>query len=316
MSGEGSLRRVHVTRVFRSVTFAAGAALPIVAVPLVVTTRGADRVPSPAAHSERSPRSAHETSDAPGLPAARTTRLYRALCMPCHDADGTGDIGRETNPAIPDFTDARWQAACENSRLRDTILEGKGRAMPPFKTRLNARDANGLAALVRSFTAGRVTIPDLDDDPPAPPPSTPRSTAAGTASQRRVNVESPAVDAPALFRRLCQGCHGSQGRGEPLRGMLRNLPDFSAAGWKQRSKPGRIAATILEGRGTNMPAFRGRLNRAELDALITYITQLGPDGAPRDPAPVDAFERRLAELRSEFDALRRAYRELAPLPDQ
>jgi uncharacterized membrane protein len=74
----------------------------------------------------------------------------------CHGADGTGRPARASQPDIPDFTNASWQRRQSEARLRASILDGKGDDMPPFRRKISAEQARGLAAHVRAFgqTAG------------------------------------------------------------------------------------------------------------------------------------------------------------------
>ena len=57
--------------------------------------------------------------------------LFRQQCVKCHGEDGTGSRVRSRYHEIPDFTDASWQARRSNAELTDSILHGKGSAMPP-----------------------------------------------------------------------------------------------------------------------------------------------------------------------------------------
>src|SRR5690348_1869418 len=60
-------------------------------------------------------------------------KLYRSSCLKCHDTDGKGEIIRDTMPKVPDFTDAEWHATRSEADLRRSILEGKGKSMPPMR---------------------------------------------------------------------------------------------------------------------------------------------------------------------------------------
>jgi mono/diheme cytochrome c family protein len=59
--------------------------------------------------------------------------LFRRHCVKCHGADGTGSPARASMPEIPDFTDASWQARRSDARLLASILDGKGKEMPPWR---------------------------------------------------------------------------------------------------------------------------------------------------------------------------------------
>jgi hypothetical protein len=59
-------------------------------------------------------------------------------------------------PAIPDFTDRRWQTSRSNTQLQTSILDGKGTFMPPWMGKFSAEFARDLISQVRLFGA-----PDL-----------------------------------------------------------------------------------------------------------------------------------------------------------
>jgi len=67
---------------------------------------------------------------------ARTT--FQRLCAGCHGVSGDGSPLRASTSAIPDFNLRDWQEKRSDAALTVSILEGKGRAMPPFGTQLDA----------------------------------------------------------------------------------------------------------------------------------------------------------------------------------
>jgi cytochrome c oxidase cbb3-type subunit III len=71
-----------------------------------------------------------------------------------------------------------------------------------------------------------------------------------------------------LFRQFnCSGCHGSFGGG----GMGPPLMDDQ---WIYGSDPANIVATILEGRPSGMPSFRGKVNDDQVLQLAAYVRSL------------------------------------------
>jgi mono/diheme cytochrome c family protein len=85
--------------------------------------------------------------------------LFNRYCIRCHGSDGRGswDI-----PGIPDFTDARWQAARSDGQIARIILEGRGAVMPPFRGAVSLEEAWGLARYLRTLPPGtEVLKPDL-----------------------------------------------------------------------------------------------------------------------------------------------------------
>jgi uncharacterized membrane protein len=70
----------------------------------------------------------------------------------CHGKDGTGSRARSRYTEIPDFSNASWQAGRSDQELTDSILDGKGSAMPPAEDGVGEEQARGLAVYVRAFT--------------------------------------------------------------------------------------------------------------------------------------------------------------------
>jgi mono/diheme cytochrome c family protein len=90
--------------------------------------------------------------------------IFQQDCAGCHGADGKGAAMRSAMPAIPDFTDERWQSQRSNARLRASILRGKGELMPSFRDRLNEDRVHDLLAYVRAFgPKQRAAAPAAED---------------------------------------------------------------------------------------------------------------------------------------------------------
>jgi cytochrome c oxidase cbb3-type subunit III len=71
--------------------------------------------------------------------------LYSGMnCDGCH-ARGGGDLG-------PPLGDATWRYGSSPQAVESSILDGRPRGMPAFKTKLTQSDAAKLAAYVRSIS--------------------------------------------------------------------------------------------------------------------------------------------------------------------
>jgi len=75
--------------------------------------------------------------------------LYKQYCAKCHGADGKG-IESLKSVDIPDFTDAKWQAARTDQKLIESITDGKN-VMPGMKDTISAEEIAALAQHVRAF---------------------------------------------------------------------------------------------------------------------------------------------------------------------
>jgi mono/diheme cytochrome c family protein/uncharacterized membrane protein len=103
-------------------------------------------------HSEPPESSARPIPSKPsasaGGPADR--ELFRQHCEKCHAADGTGSQVRRL-PELPNFTDTAWQARRGDAQLLASILDGKGKEMPPWRGKISEEQARGLVAYIRAF---------------------------------------------------------------------------------------------------------------------------------------------------------------------
>lgn len=77
------------------------------------------------------------------------------------------------------------------------------------------------------------------------------------------------ADAPAaaeIFAKRCAGCHGKGGKGDTPMAQKLGAKDISALA----SSEDEIEKSIENGKG-KMPAFKGKITDAEIEALAKYI---------------------------------------------
>ena len=82
-------------------------------------------------------------------------------------------------------------------------------------------------------------------------------------------------DGRKSYLRLCQDCHGFDGRAQAVRDFdVPNLrtPDV----WRYGSGDGELFLTIRDGAGHDMPPFRKRLDAAKTWQLVHYLRSIGP----------------------------------------
>jgi mono/diheme cytochrome c family protein len=77
----------------------------------------------------------------------------------------------------------------------------------------------------------------------------------------------------SLFNRYCIRCHGVDGRGI---WDIPDVPDFTNVRWQACRTDAQLARSILEGRGSVMPPWRGALSLEEAWALARYVRTLVP----------------------------------------
>jgi hypothetical protein len=76
-----------------------------------------------------------------------------------------------------------------------------------------------------------------------------------------------------LFNRYCIRCHGVDGRGV---WDIPDVPNFTNPRWQAAHTDGQLARSILEGRGSVMPRWRGVLSLEEAWALARYVRTFVP----------------------------------------
>jgi mono/diheme cytochrome c family protein len=116
--------------------------------------------------------------------------------------------------------------------------------------------------------------------------------------------------AAALYRPLCQSCHGADGRAARLRAGRSPVPDFTDPVWQASRTDAQLAASILNGRGSEMPAFDDRVSAAQARELVAYIRAFGPARARPAQVAADDFDQRYQQLRQEYEELEKQLKEL------
>lgn len=202
----------------------------------------------------------HGDHDGEAAPAAK--HLYMALCQRCHAAggDGFGPIQPNLSGFPRAFAgNANFFRHAEDDRLLRSVENGiPGTSMPPYGRLLNRQNRDALLDLLFSAFIGtaRNDKAELQSLPVRP------------AASR------PAKDIDTLYSRHCLRCHGIAGTGtgpeylqhRPRPRNLTNRPYFAAV------DDDRIARSIADGvPGSAMPAFRQKLQNAEIWALVTKV---------------------------------------------
>jgi ubiquinol-cytochrome c reductase cytochrome b subunit len=260
-------------------------------------------------------------------PAAKTpvkaemtpAQIYRAYCLACHDSDGRGQIARKAMPDLPDFAQEKWQSTRSDSDLKKSILEGKGKFMMAMKDKLSDSDAEQMVKFVRAFPNGKqliltqpeplvvppppvkpIVVPDRKTTASAPPPSAPGEIA------ERMRA------ATALYRQYCLICHGISGSGSEMKAAMPSIPDFTSRDWQTVASTPQLVNSILDGKGTLMPSFRGKVNEDQARDLAAYIRAFGPVPATPSEAPTSEFERRFRDLQDRWNELERQLQGIPP----
>jgi mono/diheme cytochrome c family protein len=120
--------------------------------------------------------------------------------------------------------------------------------------------------------------------------------------------------ATILYRQYCLICHGTDGRGAEIKSAMPTIPDFTSRAWHDTVSDPQMAVSILDGKGTLMPAFRGRVNDDQARDLAAYVRAFGPARPPKPDASTSDFEQRLRELQDQWNELEKQLQELPKPP--
>jgi mono/diheme cytochrome c family protein len=192
--------------------------------------------------------------------------------------------------------------------------------MPKMKDKLGAVNHVEMVAFVRGFQGGKQLVPDEEEAPaPAPSPAPDRRQQPEEKGQRPAPVESlatarrssqPNREASRLFQRFCARCHGTDGKGENVRDSMAAIPDFSSGAWQAKRRDAQLAVSILDGKGTQMPAFRGKVPSNQVREVVAVIRALGPASNRALNVSSNDFEARFRELLKEIEDLMQQQRAL------
>jgi mono/diheme cytochrome c family protein len=264
----------------------------------------------------------------PSTAGLEPVQIFRAYCLACHNVDGKGAIVRPGMPDIPDFTVAKWQASKTDAELSKSILSG-GKFMPPMKDKLAPEVADKMAQFVRSFKDGAYKVP-LESTGETPkvktpiPPDFPPDKFPLPIVKDKIKPEptSPEVAdrlrrAGVVFREYCIVCHGVEGTGAPpMRLTMPMLPDFTKPAFRDQHSDTQLLISILDGKGTLMPANRGRINESQARDLVAYVRAFGPAGPGTSVSPPNEFQQQFEQLQRQWEALEREIRALKKTPSK
>jgi mono/diheme cytochrome c family protein len=231
--------------------------------------------------------------------------VYGTYCFACHDTNGKGDPQiRPAMPELPDFTNAAWQKTRSDTDFAQSILSGKGKFMPVMSDKLGTVDIMEMVKLVRGFRSGKQQVPlenvkqfFVEKTAAVVPPV----QIAGNKPEDKqpeivdvpnvkVNLDKERAAAEAelaarirvgstIYQQYCFICHGEDGRGTKMRPVLPPIPDFTNAAWHKEHADSQLTISILDGKGSLMPANRGRVAQEQARDLVAFIRAFGPKTA-------------------------------------
>jgi mono/diheme cytochrome c family protein/uncharacterized membrane protein len=242
-------------------------------------------------------------------------------------------------PKIPDFTRPEWHKQRSDAQLTTSILEGKETDMPAFDGKLSEQEIRDLLAYVRTFgERAQVPKPTSDDSErqfrqlqeksrrlrqqfeeaqkqPRERPEAPAPGIQQAPTRQPATVRTPG----GLFRQRCQRCHGADGKGSRARDKFPEIPDFTEVGWQRGHGDQQLLASILNGKGAEMPPFRDKLSEDQARELVAQVRRFGaaqreqrtaPPRQPAEGSPSGALPSE--ELTADDDAERGPDRSASP----
>jgi mono/diheme cytochrome c family protein len=117
--------------------------------------------------------------------------------------------------------------------------------------------------------------------------------------------------ATGLYRQYCLVCHGVDGRGNDMRVSMPTIPDFTNRPWQEGVSVPQLVASILDGKGTLMPALRGRITDEQGQDLAAYVRAFGPIELAQAQVPATDLEKQFREVQAHWYELQRQLRELS-----
>jgi len=192
-------------------------------------------------------------------PAYEGRRLYVSYCQLCHGTGGKGDgpLAQKMQITPADLTTT---VRSRSDTILKKIITGEGRqtitgrdrhnllsnAMPEWQDIFNDAQIDALIAYLRFLGTSRH---ELMGDP-------------------EVGLQ--------LYQKYCQVCHGVEGEGDGIMTKLMGMTpmDHTNPNVTNRLDNDELARSILDGKGTYMPAWRGILSQDDVEALVSYIRLL------------------------------------------
>ena len=185
--------------------------------------------------------------------------------------------------------------------------------MLPMKDKLSPADADAMVAYIRAFRGGQQVIRVEPPPPVVSPPERP-TVVPSTPTRPSTEMAAHTRAATTLFRQYCLSCHGADGRGAEMKTAMPSIPDFTNRTWQAAARDPQLVVSILDGKGTLMPSFRGRVTDEQAGDLAAYVRAFGPARPATAEGPATDFEQRFRELQSQWNELEKQLRELPKPP--
>ncbi len=158
-------------------------------------------------------------------------RLFLNHCSTCHGSDARGARG------FPNLRDNDWLWGGSPEKIKQTIADGRTGVMPGWE------DILGSEKEVADVTEFVISLSD------------------------RTHNSEAALRGKDKFFTFCTGCHGAEGKGNPILGA----PNLADNTWLHGGSRLKITESIRIGRQGHMPPHRDFLGDAKVHLLAAYI---------------------------------------------
>ena len=216
---------------------------------------------------------------APQLVAAKST-FFSSGCLGCHKVSGVGgddgpDLSRvgDKDPGQASFASVPGKASMDNwlaEHFRAPASVVVGSQMPPVS--LSREEIDELTMYTMSLRRRELRDVYLPKD---------RIRAV------KFGEREFAADGATLYGAFCAGCHGRDGMGRRLPGLV-SFPSIANPDFLSRVPDEFIARTVQHGRpGRRMPGWvkDGGLTTAEIQAIVGYVRELGKTAVVAETQP-------------------------------
>jgi mono/diheme cytochrome c family protein/uncharacterized membrane protein len=160
--------------------------------------------------------------------------------------------------------------------------------------------------------AGPILIPHQADRAPSQQAESPSGSSAAEMRAAR-----------ELFAKDCAQCHDANGTGSAARKLFPENPDFTNAAWQAARSDVQFLVSILEGKGTGMPASGKKISQEQARGLVAFVRTFAPSKkTPNENAPASkgsqaaessptSFAESFRRLQEQFAEQQRAFDELS-----
>ena len=95
-----------------------------------------------------------------------------------------------------------------------------------------------------------------------------------SSAMRSDNSAQGTRSAAAIYKSMCASCHGKDGRAKTFKAKFNSARNLTDASWQERVTNERIFNSIMNGRGSKMPAYGKKLSEAEIESLVAHVRGL------------------------------------------